>query len=54
MDIDRRALIGGVALSASFLAACQKSANSAREAELPQSPAVSDDEITGALRAYVE
>jgi CubicO group peptidase (beta-lactamase class C family) len=54
MDIDRRALIGGVALSASFLAACQKSANSAREAELPQSPAVSDDEITGPLRAYVE
>jgi CubicO group peptidase (beta-lactamase class C family) len=54
MDIDRRAFIGGATLSASFLAACQKSTNAPENAPPPNTPMVPDDQVTGPLRDYIE
>jgi len=54
MDIDRRAFIGGATLSASFLAACQKSTNAPENAPPSNTPLVPDDQVTGPLRDYIE
>lgn len=53
MDVDRRAFIGGAALSASFLAACQKG-TAATDSLPPQTVSGPDDQVTGPLKDYVE
>lgn len=54
MDIDRRAFLGGAALSTSYLAACQKTTTSPENVPPPQTPTTPDDQVTGPLRNYIE
>ena len=54
MDIDRRAFLGSAALATSFLAACQKQTESAPQNAKGAAATVSDDQVTGPLRDYIE